>query len=156
MHVVSVCQPTVPVLAAVSLMAAAGEPDIAGKLKAGLMVEGKQYRVHLDGYNFLPRFTGPDDPAVDVAEVAIQAEPVLRLVRRAAEEMKARIYTGLSRIVNELRRREGNDSAIIGRLKQALDNTEVDRFFDSVDIASGFQFDQEIELSKRKLPKITI
>jgi arylsulfatase A-like enzyme len=41
-----------------TLMAAAGEPDIVNKLKSGLTVEGKQYRVHLDGYNFLPRLSG--------------------------------------------------------------------------------------------------
>ncbi len=36
-----------------TLMAAAGEPDIVAKLKEGQTVEGKKYRVHLDGYNFL-------------------------------------------------------------------------------------------------------
>jgi arylsulfatase len=41
-----------------TLMAAAGEPEVVGKLKDGMTVEGKQYRVHLDGYNFLPRLTG--------------------------------------------------------------------------------------------------
>ncbi|MCW8871371.1 MAG: arylsulfatase [Xanthomonadales bacterium] len=41
-----------------TLMAAAGEPDISGKLLKGLSVEGKQYKVHLDGYNFLPYLTG--------------------------------------------------------------------------------------------------
>jgi arylsulfatase len=41
-----------------TLMAAAGEPDIVNKLKSGATVEGRQYRVHLDGFNFLPRLTG--------------------------------------------------------------------------------------------------
>jgi arylsulfatase A-like enzyme len=41
-----------------TLMAAAGEPDIVEKLKKGQTIAGKQYRVHLDGYNFLPYLTG--------------------------------------------------------------------------------------------------
>jgi arylsulfatase len=44
-----------------TLMAAAGEPGVADKLKNGMTVEGRQYRVHLDGYNFLPRLTGQAD-----------------------------------------------------------------------------------------------
>ena len=31
-------------------------PDIVGKLKQGHTANGKQWKVHLDGYNFLPRF----------------------------------------------------------------------------------------------------
>lgn len=41
-----------------TLMAAAGEPDIVDKLKQGYTANGKDWRVHLDGYNFLPRFKG--------------------------------------------------------------------------------------------------
>ena len=41
-----------------TLMAAVGEPEIAGKLKQGHSAAGKQFRVHLDGYNFLPHLTG--------------------------------------------------------------------------------------------------
>ena len=41
-----------------TLMAAAGEPDIVEKLKTGHTTNGKEWRVHLDGYNFLPRFKG--------------------------------------------------------------------------------------------------
>ena len=41
-----------------TLLAAAGEPDIVEKLKSGQTVDGTQYRVHLDGYNFLPYLTG--------------------------------------------------------------------------------------------------
>jgi arylsulfatase len=43
-----------------TLLAAAGEPDIASKLKQGHMVGGTKFRVHLDGYNFLPYFTGEE------------------------------------------------------------------------------------------------
>ena len=41
-----------------TLMAAVGEPDIADKLKKGHKANGKDWKVHLDGYNFLPRFKG--------------------------------------------------------------------------------------------------
>jgi arylsulfatase len=44
-----------------TLVAAAGEPDIVGKLKEGHMVGSTKYRVHLDGYNFLPYFTGDEE-----------------------------------------------------------------------------------------------
>ncbi len=41
-----------------TLLAAAGEPDIANKLKQGYMAGGTKFRVHLDGYNFLPYWSG--------------------------------------------------------------------------------------------------
>jgi len=41
-----------------TLCAAAGEPDIVGKMKAGFQAGGKTFKVHLDGYNFLPYFKG--------------------------------------------------------------------------------------------------
>jgi arylsulfatase len=41
-----------------TLMAAIGEPDIKEKLKNGYTANGKEWRVHLDGFNFLPRFKG--------------------------------------------------------------------------------------------------
>jgi arylsulfatase len=41
-----------------TLMAAIGEPDIVAKLKQGHTANGKEWKVHLDGYNFLPRFKG--------------------------------------------------------------------------------------------------
>ncbi|NND58623.1 MAG: arylsulfatase [Xanthomonadales bacterium] len=46
-----------------TLMAAAGESDVVEKLKKGQTIEGKSYRVHLDGYNFLPYLTGEADSA---------------------------------------------------------------------------------------------
>ena len=40
-----------------TLLAAAGEPDIKAKLKkGGVRAIGRSYKVHLDGYNFLPHF----------------------------------------------------------------------------------------------------
>jgi arylsulfatase A-like enzyme len=41
-----------------TLLAAAGEPDIVEKLKKGYQANGKTWKVHADGYNFLPFFKG--------------------------------------------------------------------------------------------------
>jgi arylsulfatase A-like enzyme len=41
-----------------TLLAAAGEPDIKEKLLKGQSTGGKNYKVHLDGYNLLPYFKG--------------------------------------------------------------------------------------------------
>ncbi len=43
-----------------TLCAAAGVPDIKEKMAAGYSTNGKQFRVHLDGYNFLPYFEGKE------------------------------------------------------------------------------------------------
>ena len=44
-----------------TLMAAVGEPDIREKLLKGHEADGKAFKVHLDGYNFLPYMTGQTD-----------------------------------------------------------------------------------------------
>jgi arylsulfatase A-like enzyme len=44
-----------------TFLAAAGEPDIVEKLKAGHNVGDKAFRVHIDGYNLLPYLTGQED-----------------------------------------------------------------------------------------------
>ncbi len=44
-----------------TLMAAVGEDDIAAKLKKGHRAGDKTFKVHLDGYNFLPQLTGAVD-----------------------------------------------------------------------------------------------
>jgi arylsulfatase len=41
-----------------TLCAAAGIPDIKEKMAGGFNANGKQFKVHLDGYNFLPFFQG--------------------------------------------------------------------------------------------------
>ena len=41
-----------------TLMAAAGTPDIAAKLKKGYTANGKEWKVHLDGYDFGPYLRG--------------------------------------------------------------------------------------------------
>lgn len=44
-----------------TFMAAAGDPDIKEKLKKGATINGKPYKVHLDGYNFMPYLMGQTD-----------------------------------------------------------------------------------------------
>lgn len=41
-----------------TFLAAAGEPEIKEKMKAGFQAGSKTFKVHLDGYNFLPFFKG--------------------------------------------------------------------------------------------------
>lgn len=43
-----------------TLMAAAGVPDIKEKLLAGYQAGARSYKVHLDGYNLLPKLTGQE------------------------------------------------------------------------------------------------
>ncbi len=45
----------------VTFLAAAGESDIAEKLKAGHDLSGTTYKVHLDGFNQLPYLTGEEE-----------------------------------------------------------------------------------------------
>jgi arylsulfatase len=44
-----------------TLLAAAGDPDISEKLKQGHQAGDKHFKVHIDGYNFLPYFTGHEE-----------------------------------------------------------------------------------------------
>jgi arylsulfatase len=44
-----------------TFLAAAGEPDIVEKLKAGQTAGEKTFKVHIDGYNLLPYLTGEAD-----------------------------------------------------------------------------------------------
>ncbi len=43
-----------------TILAIAGEPDIAEKLKKGHKIGKKTFKVHLDGYNLLPHLTGKE------------------------------------------------------------------------------------------------
>jgi arylsulfatase len=51
-----------------TLLAAAGEPDIKDQLLRGVNANGRDYKVHLDGYNMLPLLTGKDgkDPRPEI------------------------------------------------------------------------------------------
>lgn len=44
-----------------TLLAAAGEPDIVEKVKKGHRANGEKWKVHLDGYNFLPYLSGESE-----------------------------------------------------------------------------------------------
>jgi arylsulfatase len=44
-----------------TLLSAAGDPDIKEKLKRGYTVGSKTFKVHLDGYDFVPYLTGQVD-----------------------------------------------------------------------------------------------
>jgi arylsulfatase len=44
-----------------TLVAAAGDPDIKEKMAKGTSANGKQFKVHLDGYNFLPYLKGEQE-----------------------------------------------------------------------------------------------
>jgi arylsulfatase len=44
-----------------TLLAAAGDPDVVEKLKAGHTIGDHTYKVHIDGYNLLPYLTGETD-----------------------------------------------------------------------------------------------
>jgi arylsulfatase len=44
-----------------TLLSAAGEPEIVEKLKQGHQAGDKQFKVHVDGYNFLPYLTGEEE-----------------------------------------------------------------------------------------------
>jgi arylsulfatase len=44
-----------------TFLAAAGEPEIIEKAKAGHTIGDRTYRVHIDGYNMLPYFSGETD-----------------------------------------------------------------------------------------------
>ncbi|MCB0196632.1 MAG: arylsulfatase [Anaerolineae bacterium] len=44
-----------------TFLAAAGDPDIKEKLKQGYQVGDKEFKVHIDGYDFLPYLTGEEE-----------------------------------------------------------------------------------------------
>ena len=46
-----------------TLVAAAGEADVKAKLLSGYKASGKNFKVHLDGYNLMPYFKGEVDEA---------------------------------------------------------------------------------------------
>jgi arylsulfatase len=51
-----------------TLLAAAGEPNVVEKLKKGHRANGKAFKIHADGYNFLPYFKGeaPKGPREEI------------------------------------------------------------------------------------------
>jgi len=68
-----------------TLVAAAGDADITNKLLKGTSIGGKSFKVHLDGYNFLPYMTGKTNTSPrdeffyfndDAEMVAVRWDPV--------------------------------------------------------------------------------
>ena len=43
-----------------TLAAAGGEPNVKEKMAQGFVANGKEFKVHLDGYNFMPYFEGKE------------------------------------------------------------------------------------------------
>jgi arylsulfatase len=41
-----------------TFLAAAGDPDVVERLKGGTTIDGKNYKVHIDGFNLMPYLTG--------------------------------------------------------------------------------------------------
>jgi arylsulfatase len=62
-----------------TLVAAAGDPNIVEELKAGKQMEGKTYKVHLDGYNQMGLITGQDSSKRH--EIVYFAEGTLGAIR---------------------------------------------------------------------------
>jgi arylsulfatase len=52
-----------------TFLAAAGEPDVVDKLKAGHTIGDRTYKVHIDGFNLLPYLTGEVDKSPRVGMV---------------------------------------------------------------------------------------
>ena len=50
-----------------TFLAAAGDPNIAEKLKKGHTAGKKTFKVHLDGYNLLPLLTGQESKSPRVS-----------------------------------------------------------------------------------------
>ena len=69
-----------------TLLAAAGEPDIVEKLKKGYKANGKTFKVHADGYNFLPYFKGEAQEGTARGDLLLR--PGRRAERRALERLE--------------------------------------------------------------------
>lgn len=64
-----------------TLMAAAGVPDVKEKLAKGYKANGKDWRVHIDGYNFMPYFQGKEEKGPRESLLYFTANGELNAVR---------------------------------------------------------------------------
>jgi arylsulfatase A-like enzyme len=64
-----------------TLMAAVGEPNVVEKLKQGYEANGRTFKVHADGYNFLPYFKGEVQKAPREEIIYFDQEGNLNAVR---------------------------------------------------------------------------
>ena len=69
-----------------TLLAAAGEPNIVEKVKSGYAANGKTWKAHLDGYNFLPYFKGETPEGAARGDLLLR--PGRRAQRRAVERLE--------------------------------------------------------------------
>ena len=72
-----------------TLLAAAGEPNIVAKLKQGYQANGKTFKIHPDGYNFLPYFKG------EIKQRPARGNLLLRPGRRAQRRPLERLESPL-------------------------------------------------------------
>jgi len=84
-----------------TLLAAAGEADIVEKLKKGHTANGKKWKIHPDGYNFLPFFKGQEEksPRDDILYFSAVGE--LNAVRW--NDWKIHFATQVGNITNAVR-----------------------------------------------------
>ena len=69
-----------------TFLAAAGVPDIVDKVKQGYSANGKTWKAHLDGYNFLPYFRGEAKKGPARGDLLLR--PGRRTERRALERLE--------------------------------------------------------------------
>ena len=91
-----------------TLLAAAGEPDIVEKAKAGYSAGGKTWKVHLDGYNFLPFFKG------EAKKAAARGDLLLRRRRRAERGALERLEGALRGAERQHRHRRARSAGLAG------------------------------------------
>jgi len=88
-----------------TLMAAVGEPDLVEKMKKGYRANGKDWRVHLDGHNFLPFFKGETDESPRKSIIYFGQGGELNAVRYGAWKVnfagvQGNIATGVRQVTN--------------------------------------------------------
>ncbi len=78
-----------------TLRAAAGEPNIKEKMKSGFQAGSKSFKVHLDGYNFLPYFKGEEKGRT--ARCDLLFRPGRQSQRHPLERLEGELRLGLGR-----------------------------------------------------------
>ena len=85
-----------------TLAAAAGEPDVVDKLKNGATYGGRNYKLHLDGYDQTALFSGKSDGLV------AQLRLLLRRDRPHSDPLQAVQDHFLDQVQRQVGRRAGN------------------------------------------------
>ncbi len=79
-----------------TLLAAVGEPNVKEKLLEGYKANGKEWKVKLDGYNFLPFFTGKEKKSPRDAYFYFGQQGDLNAVRYRDWKIHFAIVQGIS------------------------------------------------------------